>query len=89
MCKVVFGLAILLGVSEDAHSQKTNVVAHDTLSPISIKTIPAQYYVQTLGFFCQKERLLQQKTGLNIFFRLGNKEYVDYLEQKPNAQYKF
>jgi hypothetical protein len=26
---------------------------------------------------------------LNIFFRLGNKEYVDYLEQKPNAQYKF
>jgi hypothetical protein len=89
MCKVVFGLAIFLGVSNNVCSQKTIVIALDTLSPISIKTIPAQHYVQTMPFFCQKERLLQQKTGLNIYLRLGTKEYVDYLEQKPNARRQF
>jgi hypothetical protein len=47
-----------------------------------IKTIPPQFYTQHLPFFCQKERQLQKVTRLPLFIRLGNKEYVDYLEQK-------
>jgi hypothetical protein len=30
---------------------------------------------------------LQKLTNVNVFFRLGSKNYVDYLERKPNATY--
>ena len=34
---------------------------------------------------CKKEDQLQKATGLDLFIRLGSKNYVDYLEKKPNA----
>jgi hypothetical protein len=89
MCKILFGLSIFLGVSLTIHAQDSSIIRHHTLMPIHIKTIPSQYYKQSLGFFCLKELQFQQKTGWNIFFRLGTKEYVDYLEQKPNAIRRF
>jgi len=67
------------------YSQSTSLSLNDTLNPINIKTVPANYYTQHLSFFCKKELQIQKTTGLNLFFRLGNKEYVDYLERKPNA----
>jgi hypothetical protein len=42
-------------------------------------------YTSTLGFFCQKEIQIQKLTSLPIYFRLGSLQYVNYLEQKPNA----
>lgn len=51
-----------------------------------ISPLPQNFYTQHLSFFCKKEDQLQQRTGLNLFFRLGTKDYVDYLEQKPNAR---
>lgn len=42
-------------------------------------------YTNTLGFFCQKEIQIQKLTSLPIYFRLGSLQYVNYLEQKPNA----
>jgi hypothetical protein len=52
---------------------------------ISLKVLPQNFYNQQLGFFCKKEIQLQKITLLPVFIRLGSKEYVDYLEKKPNA----
>lgn len=48
--------------------------------------VPKSYYNYHLGFICKQEWKLQKTTGINLFFRLGSKEYVDFLEQKPNAR---
>jgi hypothetical protein len=58
----------------------------DPVFRISIKTVPPDYYSSQLSFFCRTELSLQKATGRPVFFRLGSKEYVDYLEQKPNAK---
>lgn len=42
-------------------------------------------YNQTLGFFCEKELQLQKITNVPFHFRLGSLEYVNWMEQKPNA----
>jgi len=50
-----------------------------------INILPQNFYNQHKGYVCRKEDLLQKATGLNLFIRLGSKNYVDYLERKPNA----
>ena len=45
-----------------------------------------QYYSQSLGFFCQQEYKLEKLTSVALCFRLGSLDYVNYLEQKPNAK---
>lgn len=52
---------------------------------ISISPLPQNFYKQKMGYFCKKELQLQKAIYLPVFFRLGSKEYVDYLERKPNA----
>lgn len=51
----------------------------------SLKPLPQNFYNQNIGYFCKKEIRLQKLTTLPLFIRLGSKEYVDYLERKPNA----
>ncbi len=85
MCKLVIAFFCVLFFSLTMYSQNAPTLLKDTLLPINIKTVPANYYTQHLSFFCKKEAQFQKTTGLNLFFRLGNKEYVDYLERKPNA----
>ena len=48
--------------------------------------LPQNFYTQHLSFFCKKEDQLQRRTGLNLYLRLGSKQYVDWMERKPNAQ---
>ena len=48
--------------------------------------LPQNFYTQHRPFFCKKEDQLQKRTGMNLFFRLGTKDYVDWLERKPNAR---
>ena len=60
--------------------------AVDSLPPISkFFVLPQNFYTQHKGFICKKEDQLQKYIGLNLFIRLGSKNYVDYLEQKPNT----
>ena len=47
--------------------------------------LPRNFYNQHTGFFCQQEVQLQKATRLPVYVRLGTKDYVDYLERKPNA----
>lgn len=52
---------------------------------VLLRPLPQNFYNQGLGYFCKKEIQLQKITSLPLFIRLGSKEQVDYLEQKPNA----
>jgi hypothetical protein len=45
----------------------------------------SSYYIDKLGIFCKKELQLDQLTPMPIRFRLGSLEYVNWMEQKPNA----
>jgi len=78
-------LLILLGGS--AHAQRLSTPAKDSMGfSKSLMVVPKDFYTQHTGFFCKKELQLQKASNVNVFFRLGSKEYVDYLEQKPNAK---
>ena len=46
----------------------------------------ASYYPNSLGFVCKKELQLDKITAVPLRFRLGSLDYVNYLEQKPNAK---
>lgn len=47
--------------------------------------LPTSYYANNLGFICKKELQLDKITPLPIRLRLGSLEYVNWMEQKPNA----
>ena len=82
LCFVVFLTAGIL----PARAQQVSGHRPDSLVSLrALPLLPQNFYQQHTGFFCKKEDRLQQHTGLNIFFRLGDKNYVDYLEKKPNA----
>ena len=89
MCKSLIGSVVFLVSFHITQAQNAVSYIKDTVPFTHIKTIPPQFYTKNLTFFCQKELQLQKATGLPIFIRLGNKDYVDYLEQKPNARRKF
>lgn len=76
-------LVILLLNSLNGASQLNSRPKTDSLPPrFSLAVLPQNFYNQHLGFFCKKEAVLQKLTSVNVFFRLGTKEYVDRIEGK-------
>lgn len=87
MGRTILILSFLLGLnSGKAAAQLRLTPAVDSLPKnFSIKVLPQNFYNQHLSFVCKKEVQLQKLTMLPLFIRLGSKDYVDYLEKKPNA----
>lgn len=56
-----------------------------SIAPLPIKSISPSLYSENLGFICKKEWQLEKLTTVPFRFRLGSLDYVNYLEQKPNA----
>jgi hypothetical protein len=81
-----FFVTLFLLKSREAAAQLSLKPGVDTIAKkISLKVLPQNFYNQHMGYFCRKEVQLQKLTSLPVFIRLGSKDYVDYLEKKPNA----
>lgn len=52
-------------------------------------SIPADYQVSGLGFFCRAELRVEKTISFPVRIRLGSTEYVNYLESKPNSRKSF
>jgi hypothetical protein len=81
-----FFLVLMMLNSMKAATQLTFRQPIDTVEKKnSLKPLPQNFYNKNLGYFCKKEWQLQKIIALPVYIRLGSKEYVDYLERKPNA----
>ena len=78
-------LMLMLNAVPEAAQQLSKPGADSSIQWRGLPLLPQNFYNQHLGFFCRQEDLIQKKTGLPLYFRLGSKNYVDYLERKPNA----
>ena len=82
-CSLLF-LLMLCGTTQ---AQRLQPARKDSMGlSKSLPLVPRNFYTQHLSFFCRQEWQLQKRTNLNVFVRLGSKDYVDYLERKPNAR---
>ena len=81
----LFFAGLLLISLKAASQQHLTLLADTARMSFSLRVLPQNFYNQHLSFFCKKEVQLQKLTSLPVYFRLGSKDHVDYLEQKPNA----
>jgi len=82
---VVFLIGVLLNSLKGAAQLNLRGSIDTSEKKISLKVLPQNFYNQHLSYFCKKEVQVQKLTALPLFIRLGSKEYVDYLEQKPGS----
>ncbi len=61
----------------------TPAVVVQTISPSML--ISPGFYTDNLPFFCRQEYKFEKATKINLKFRLGSVQYVDYLEGKKGA----
>ncbi|NTS42461.1 hypothetical protein HRG84_16285 [Flavisolibacter sp. BT320] len=84
----VFFLAVLLNAGKASAQLDFRPVNDSLPKAVSLRVLPQNFYKKGLSFFCQQELQLQKLTSLPLFIRLGAKDYVDYLEKKPNAVWR-
>lgn len=82
---VAFFVLLLLNSSKGATQVRLKQKPEIAGKKITLKILPQNFYNQQLSFICKKELAVQKRTALPLFIRLGSKEYVDYLERKPNS----
>lgn len=87
MARIAFVLLMLMVLksSKSASQAASRGFMDSSVQKISLKVLPPNFYTNQLSFFCKKELQVQKITTLPVYFRLGSKEYVDRLEQKPNT----
>lgn len=74
-----------LQIWPDINNLSINDSEKQTANFVLFKIIPASLSLNNLGFFCKKELQLDKIVAVPIRFRLGSLEYVNWMEQKPNA----
>jgi chorismate mutase len=57
--------------------------------PKVINTLPAGYYYNSVGFFCQKELQVEKALKVPLKIRLGSVNYTDKLEGKNQHNVSF
>lgn len=82
-------LAMLLNSSKAASQLNLRLPVDTIKKKITLRVLPQNFYNQHLGYFCKKEVQIQKLVSLPVYFRLGAKEYVDWMERKPGAVKKF
>lgn len=82
---ILFLLLGMLNFRKAAAQLNLKPVRDSVEKKFSLMVLPQNFYNSHLGYFCRKEVQLQKATSLPLYIRLGSKEYVDYLEKKPNA----
>jgi hypothetical protein len=55
------------------------------IMPVVLTPVPISFYSTHIGFICQQESKLEKWSPVPFRFRLGSPEYVNWMEQKPNA----
>jgi hypothetical protein len=90
MARMIFVFLVAgMTISLKSPSQLSLKRFPDTVNKkISLSPLPQNFYNQGLGYFCKKELEFQKLIPFPIFIRLGSKDHVDYLEQKPNSRKK-
>jgi len=73
------------GPGGELSRMKMPVLNDTTGKRIVWNPISSSLYVNSLGFICKKELQIDKVLTLPVRFRLGSLDYVNYLEQKPNA----
>lgn len=56
-------------------------------SGTAVKRVPANYYYNSLGFFCQKELQIEKTLKVPLKFRLGSVAYTDHMEGKDKKSF--
>jgi len=82
---IVLLIAFVLNSMKAASQLSFRAINDSIEKKILLKPLLQNFYNQPVGYFCKKEIQFQKITTLPIFIRLGSKEYVDYLERKPNS----
>ena len=85
----LFAAFILLNSSKAASQLHLSALTDTTMKKINIRVLPQNFYNQHVGFICKKEFLFQKATSVPLYFRLGSKEYVDWMDRRgtPNTEY--
>ena len=81
----LFGLLFVLNSFRSVAQLQLKPGNDTAIKNFRLQVVPKNFYTQHLSFFCKKELQVQKAISLPVYFRVGTKEYVDYLEKKPNA----
>ncbi|MCY7420706.1 MAG: hypothetical protein LH478_03070 [Chitinophagaceae bacterium] len=57
-----------------------------SINALPVKTLPQNFYMAQIGFFCTKELQVEKLTKIPFRFRLGSVQYTDGMEGKNNGR---
>ena len=83
---VIYSSNTLMDVTPHAFAKPVNLPAPISLNELPVKTLPQNFYISQIGFFCTKELQVEKLTKIPFRFRLGSVQYTDALEGKNNGK---